>query len=1260
MAKKIRRNKIIKANKIFTDRELPRDVFHEEYKGLSEAIKNQEESDPKIITYYGIGGIGKSTLLKQLQIEMKEKYQNHKYALIDLEHTQNPVEILEKLRNKLNTEYQVQFPIFDIALYVYKTKRGEKIEIDTEDNAFEANAFLSSIVDIAASIPLVGSVASTIVPISNVITEVKNRKTHRAVELFEIENTDESAEDLLKLLPEIFSNDLAEYTEILKEPLVLFLDTYEKLVNEQSSIGEPLNADLWLRGDLGLVLLIPNVLWVIAGREKIKWDTIDTDWKDNLNQHLLGELSEQDAFMFLDHAGIKDAKLQKEIYKVTHGTPVYLDICVDNYFALISQQKTPTIDEIGNTYQRLIQSFIKYANDDLKDLLFVVSLINSWDESYLGDLATDVIGNVAFTTISKLKDYSFISTDDNITYKMHEIVKKELALACPEIILTKTCVYHKAYLKKAYDDSNNYDFKMTLLKQQLDFIEIVLKAEGEIIDYFNRYIRASIFELKDHFPYVEFLPMYENLVRLYKNKKISNRAGINIFPVFHYLMLRILDVEIDKIEELIDYFKSIVKTIKEKWLRQLIILNHLYLHLEYRKTSTIEERLLYYYESYFVKQRYDFSAVEPLQRVIDLGYFNMMSYHFIETNKYESALQIDAFLYENRHYFNHLDQNKIIRSYTFVLRRSGYIDEAESILNDEVKYLEELYGANHKSVITTQLRRCGLHLDKFEYDQALELAEKLLDQCISTFGEEHSYTVNVYKMLSIIHGNRNDYVNSYNAYLKYYLYVANRYKDTSKIVINTVKQLLKRAVKGGFIVNFENLTSALINVYTKKGFESHYSQIRICLNDYISNCYGYKGFDKTFYEEVLANTAQYFTENSNEYLDIKIIGRYLQKDETTYLEGLYSKKLSLNGESYKNKICLRELLEQYSFTLNASKRNNTLKEETNAVLLSKAKRLTWSYLDLLLKEYDYTGIMVIRVHNFDDSFNTRFEQLVDSSYEHLDESQFTLKERVAIRWAYGRYLERKKKDYIKILDSFLIDKDYMDQLSITNQRQIYIDRERYYNEQDDFNMYILVAIELYEFIKKYFYRFNDSSKQIKSCARYINIALSRADNVEEQVLWAEKLYNDAAILMGNYHYITLWLYVRWCGFSSRINEVKGKTLFKAYGPMIEHVDINSLIYRREFKSVFTRYLLDMIKYDDKPYKMDWIENIIKNKPDIDPYYLCIVKMTYASILKWNGDSSQTVLDEAQMIINQPNRFSKEDYTAVKKMIKSYEEIESNE
>lgn len=77
-----------------------------------------------------------------------------------------------------------------------------------------------------------------------------------------------SKEELKESLFEYLSLDLQTIMEKRKEPLIVFIDTYEKYFN--SFIKDKVrlsNEEEWLRK---LIDEVPYVLWVISGRESIE------------------------------------------------------------------------------------------------------------------------------------------------------------------------------------------------------------------------------------------------------------------------------------------------------------------------------------------------------------------------------------------------------------------------------------------------------------------------------------------------------------------------------------------------------------------------------------------------------------------------------------------------------------------------------------------------------------------------------------------------------------------------------------------------------------------------------------------------------------------------------------------------------------------------------------------------------------------------------------------------------------------------------
>ncbi len=181
----------------------------------------------------------------------------------------------------------------------------------------------------------------------------------------------------------------------------------------------------------GLIPHVSNVVWVIAGREKLKWDIIESEWQDSLEQHLIGDLSLEDTVFFLDKAGINDKLIQKQIYKVTNGTPIYLDLCVDNYYALVRNNIAPNIDDIGETSIDLVSRFIQYLDTTTQELIEILSCIEDWDNECFDKCCEEIDGSIDSIMKERILNLSFIQTQDNISYKMHKTIKEILYDNCP-------------------------------------------------------------------------------------------------------------------------------------------------------------------------------------------------------------------------------------------------------------------------------------------------------------------------------------------------------------------------------------------------------------------------------------------------------------------------------------------------------------------------------------------------------------------------------------------------------------------------------------------------------------------------------------------------------------------------------------------------------------------------------------------------------------------------------------------------------------
>lgn len=384
-----------RAETIFTDREEPRRAFWAAY----ERVK----SDPgsvEAISYYGVGGIGKTSLLLQLVREVKEHEAAAPHVYYSFEMSgRNKDDCLCFLAESLMQQCSgLQFPLFCTALLRLNQFAGRDIS-DLEkrlENSVVNRSEVSVAVDLmSAVVPYFGIAKLAGRAGLKLFQTLKDNHEHHAGEnaaLYqEIEGS--SATELMNNLQKYFCIDAAPYLEKQIPPAVLMLDGYETLTNTLARGDLAEVEDDWIWGREGLLWSLPNTLWVIAGRNRLMWDRYDREIGESLEQHLLGNISEKDSETFLAQSGVADGALCHELYELTQGTPVYLDMCVNTYHQLKAargETYAPVPEDFGNTPTALAERFLRGMNSEHQSLIKLLSCLPvSWTEELALEAARD-------------------------------------------------------------------------------------------------------------------------------------------------------------------------------------------------------------------------------------------------------------------------------------------------------------------------------------------------------------------------------------------------------------------------------------------------------------------------------------------------------------------------------------------------------------------------------------------------------------------------------------------------------------------------------------------------------------------------------------------------------------------------------------------------------------------------------------------------------------------------------------------------------
>ena len=415
-----------KATNIFTDREEPRAAFWRLYHAM-------EPDEIEVINYYGVGGIGKSSLLKQLQLELSE-HGNEKYVEYNFENKKTKDMVLFDLSRQMMKKCKgLQFPVFDYAFEKYKTLVGEehvKYQLLESENILDHRMVGNTFSVVGDYVPYVGTVSTVITEgvkaIAN-LTKKHEQLKGKNSELYHEITRINSSQVLFNSLQHYFAIDAFGFFNGRNDtPLVVMLDGYEVFVNRLERGRKASGDDLWLREEGSLLMSIPNTIWVIAGREKLEWD------KEILPQdhtHLIGDLSEADAITFFQRSGLGGQELLKGLYSLTNGTPVYMDLCVKQYKNLKTQNVNyePCLDDFGKNTEEIAVRFLRDMTIMEQGIMHLLACMpNTWNDFYVTELARRLQYDFSQNEYRLIKEMTLVEEVDaeREFYRLHETFRR--------------------------------------------------------------------------------------------------------------------------------------------------------------------------------------------------------------------------------------------------------------------------------------------------------------------------------------------------------------------------------------------------------------------------------------------------------------------------------------------------------------------------------------------------------------------------------------------------------------------------------------------------------------------------------------------------------------------------------------------------------------------------------------------------------------------------------------------------------------------
>lgn len=340
-------------------------------------MENNPKTYFRVIDIYGIGGIGKSRLISELKSELKNRLPTGESKLVavsfEIEGRQQVLHNLIQIRRA----FKDSCTVFDYALMSYWDKAGCIEKLDNEFMYQIRVNFLAGLADTLASLGSNIFPNLPAVPSINDIFEyigILIQKGHQFSLRNQLKNISQlDTQELIEKMPQYLGYDIERLTGKTPGALVFLCDSYQQSVPYNESKE-------WL---MDLIAVIHRGLFIITGREKLRWDDPQ---KDILPYHLQSFPEDVARAHLIKYIPRASAEIVNEILLSSQCVPLFVDMAIDVYRREEDTSKLADLTYFKNRDQ-LTQRFIYHLPEKWHSILLALSVVGIFNRDiflYLG------------------------------------------------------------------------------------------------------------------------------------------------------------------------------------------------------------------------------------------------------------------------------------------------------------------------------------------------------------------------------------------------------------------------------------------------------------------------------------------------------------------------------------------------------------------------------------------------------------------------------------------------------------------------------------------------------------------------------------------------------------------------------------------------------------------------------------------------------------------------------------------------------------
>ncbi|MCD7882739.1 MAG: hypothetical protein LUI87_03385 [Lachnospiraceae bacterium] len=382
----------------------------------------------KVLSIYGMGGIGKSRLLSEIKkiLDERMKAEHTNITILNLSLEIADSTILLNAIVHLRGQIPYACPLFDYAFFAYwnrvqVTKLNEDYFKTVKSQWFEYLKDFGALI----SIPLSGFQEFVNIPLDK-MAEIAEKtfqkvKTTYYSHIFNgrmLEISSLTAKELYSSLGGLLGMEINRLYHNKK--LIIIVDAYKQF--SDTTVKD------WL---LDLVESSYTGLFIIAGREKIRFPFLK---KNELISYELKELPEEEASKLLLESipGI-DTNSVRNIVSISDGIPIYLELAINTYQStdmLHSPHKAEMI--FYKDKNEIIDRFFSHLPENEREFMLGLSFVQVFDrEIFLMLLSLfPTTTCLAYDDIHSLSLVTNIENEENL-YKIHNVIHNNVIHILP-------------------------------------------------------------------------------------------------------------------------------------------------------------------------------------------------------------------------------------------------------------------------------------------------------------------------------------------------------------------------------------------------------------------------------------------------------------------------------------------------------------------------------------------------------------------------------------------------------------------------------------------------------------------------------------------------------------------------------------------------------------------------------------------------------------------------------------------------------------